>query len=209
MSGTESGKRAAVAERRNRAIKLKNTGLSWWQVAEAMDYRNAAGEPDPAKACVDVSRALKQQISEMRQNLEELVLLADHREDDLRRKLNMILSTRHPLVQGGKLVKDDDGEQVYDLAPHFAAIDRLIKLEEKYAQRHGLNAPEKLQVALERRTDVEAAVVAEAILAGFDAANLAPQERMLALEAAQSHLHNRDTVIEGEVITDTGDEGSG
>lgn len=204
-NGTPKGQRAAVAERRNRAIKLKNSGLSWYQVAETMQYLDSEGNPSPAAACVDVGRALKQQIGEMRQNLEELVLLADHRDDDIRRRLNLILSQKHPLVQGGKVVKDDAGETVYDLSPHFAAIDRLIKLEEKYAARHGLNAPEKLQVALERRTDVEAAVVAEAILAGFDAANLEPSERMLALEAAQSHLHKRDTVIDGEVITDTED----
>lgn len=205
MSGAENGRRAAVAERRSKAIKLKNQGLTWYQVAKAMDYLDQQGEPSPALACGDVGRALRQQLQELRQDLEEMVLLADMRDDDLRRKLNIILSTKHPLVQGGKIVKDDEGEVVYDLTPVFAAIDRLMKLEQAYAQRHGLNAPEKLQVALERRTDVEGAVVAEAILAGFDAANLAPQERMLALEAAQSHLRNRDTVVEGEVITEQED----
>lgn len=197
-SGTPNSRRAEVAERRNRAIKLKNSGMTWYQVAEAMEYRDAEGNPDPAKAAMDAHRALKQHLAEMHQSLEEMVLLADHRDDDLRRRLNVILSTRHPLVQGGKVVIDEDGEPVYDLAPHFHAIDRLLKLEQAYANRHGLNAPEKLQVALERRIDVESAVVAEAILAGFDAANLEPQARMLALEAAQNHLHT----IDGEVVSE-------
>lgn len=202
MDAHGNAKRIVVAERRNKAIKLKNTGLTWYQVAEAVGYLDSSGNPSPAAACMDVSRALKQQVQDLRQNLEEMVLMADTRDDDIRRRLNLILSQKHPLVQGGRIVKDEDGETVYDLSPIFAAIDRLMKLEQAFAARHGLNAPEKLQVALDRRVDLESAVVAEAILAGFDAAGLEPQARMLALEAAQSHLH----AIDGEVVSETSEE---
>lgn len=181
---------------------MKNSGLSWYQVAERVPYLDTEGNPSPAFACVDVSRALKRARREIVSGLEEMVQMADLRDDDLRLRLRTILQTKHYLVQGGKIVKDDNGEPIRDYGPVLAAIDRLHRLEERYAVRHGLNAPEKLNIALERRTDVEATVVTEAILAGFDAAELPADVRMRALEAAQSRL----TTIEGEVVSESTDD---
>lgn len=204
----ENSNRTLVAQRRAKAIKLRNQGLTWEQVAEAVPYLDSGGKPSRAAACEDVKRALMTARNELNQNLEELVQLADMRDDDLRRRLYTIMSRKHPLIQNGKIVKihnEETGEEetVNDLGPVFAAIDRLLKVEDRYTMRHGLNAPEKLNVALERRQDLESAVVAEAILAGFDAAGLEPQSRMLALEAAQSHLRT----IDGEVVEETTESG--
>jgi hypothetical protein len=125
--------RAMVAQRRARAIELKNRGMSWQQVAEAMaanypEYRDSEGNPS-------------------------------------------------------------------------AAVDRLLRIEERQAKIDGTDASEKLTIALDRRVDEETAVVVESILAGANAVDLEPAQRQRMLEAAGAHLRT----LEGEVVGETED----
>lgn len=190
--------RAAVTQRRAKAIELKNRGLTWQQVAEQVPYLDTEGNPSAAFAHVDVTRALKQANKEMSLGLEEYRNLARLRLDVLRRQVFAVLARPHYLYHAGKPVLDENGDPVRDDAPILAAVDRLLKIEERQAKIDGTDASEKLTIAMDRRTEEETAVVVEAILAGANAVDLEPAQRQRMLEAAGSHLRTLDgDVAEG------------
>lgn len=194
--------RAMVARRRAKAIELKNRGLSWQQVAEQMEpeYNDTDGEPSAAFACVDVTRALKQANKELAMGLEEYREAARMRLDGLRRQVFAVLARPHYVMYQGQFVIDENGDKVRDDAPVLAAVDRLMKIEERQAKIDGTDASEKLTVALDRRVDEETTVVVESILAAFNALpELGPDMRQRALEAAGAHLRT----LEGDVVSET------
>lgn len=200
----DGAEQTVVAERRSKAIRLRNTGHSWYDVAKILSreygyYLDAHGEPSSAAAAMDVARALKIQRTELNQSLEEMIQLADARYDDMRRVVLQIMARPHYVIQNGGLVEGLDGEPLRDDGPVLAAIDRWLKIEERWAKMHGVDATKELRIALERRTDLEAGAVTEAILAGFDVIEQSAEDRMRALEAAQSRLN----AIDGEVISES------
>lgn len=197
--------RAMVAQRRAKAIELKNRGLSWQQVAEQVPYLDTDGEPSAAFACVDVTRALKQANKELSMGLEEYREAARMRLDGLRRQVFAVLARPHYVMYQGQYVIDEDGNKVRDDAPVLAAVDRLMRIEERQAKIDGTDASEKLTIALDRRVDEETTVVVESILAAFNALpELGPDMRQRALEAAGAHLRT----LEGEVVSETEEPGS-
>ncbi|MFH8805207.1 hypothetical protein ACH4F6_37655 [Streptomyces sp. NPDC017936] len=193
--------RAMVAQRRARAIELKNRGLSWQQVAEQMApaYLDSDGQPSAAAACVDVSRALKQANKELSMGLEEYREAARMRLDGLRRQVYAVLARPHYVLHAGQIVNGPDGQPMRDDGPVLAAVDRLMRIEERQAKIDGTDASEKLTIALDRRVDEETTVVVEAILAGANAVEMEPAQRQRMLEAAGAHLRT----IEGEVVGET------
>ncbi len=200
----DSAEHASVAQRRQRAIELRNRGLTWYQVAQEMDYLDRQGNPSPALACGDVGRALKAANKEIQFGLEEYRESARSRLDGIRRQVHAVMARPHYLYANGKQVLDAEGNPVRDDAPILAAVDRLIRLEERQARLEGTDASEKLTLALERRVEEEATVSVEAILAGFNALGdaLPPALRQKALEAASAHLRT----IEGEVVRSGNDD---
>lgn len=194
--------RAMVAQRRAKAIELKNRGLSWQQVAEQVPYLDSDGQPSAAFACVDVTRALKQANKELSMGLEEYREAARMRLDGLRRQVFAVLARPHYVMYQGQFVIDEDGNKVRDDGPILAAVDRLMRIEERQAKIDGTDASEKLTIALDRRVDEETTVVVESILAAFNAIpELGPEMRQRALEAAGSHLRT----LEGDVVAETDD----
>lgn len=191
--------RAMVAQRRARAVELKNRGLSWQQVAEQVPYLDSDGNPSAAFACVDVSRALKQANKELAMGVEEYREAARMRLDGLRRQVHAVLARPHYVMYQGEFVIDEDGNKVRDDAPVLAAVDRLLRIEERNAKIDGTDSSERLTIALDRRVDEETTVVVEAILAGANAVDLEPAQRQLMLEAAGSHLR----ALEGEVVAES------
>ncbi|MGW2213286.1 hypothetical protein [Streptomyces sp. NPDC001781] len=198
--------RAHVARRRAKAVELKNRGLSWQQVAEQMavdypEYLDGEGAPSAATACMDVSRALKQANKELAMGLEEYRESARMRLDGLRRQVFAVLARPHYVLHAGQIVNGPDGNPMRDDGPVLAAVDRLMRIEERQAKIDGTDASEKLTIALERRVDEETTVVVESILAGANAIELEPAQRQRMLEAAGAHLRT----VEGEVVSDTDD----
>lgn len=195
--------RAMVAQRRAKAIELKNRGLSWQQVAEQMtpEYNDTEGVPSAAFACVDVTRALKQASKELNMGLEEYREAARMRLDGLRRQVFAVLARPHYVLHAGQIARDEDGNPIRDDGPILAAVDRLLRIEERQAKIDGTDASEKLTIALDRRVDEETTVVVESILAGANAIELEPAMRQRMLEAAGAHLRT----VEGEVIGESED----
>lgn len=194
------GDAAEDAARRAKAIQLKSSGLTWQQIADQMseEYHGNKGS-----AWKDVRVALDQSRREIDASLEHLIQIEDARYDDLRRRAYSIMSRPHRLYHAGKLVRDADGNAVLDDEPALKAMDRLLAIARQYARLHGLDANEKLEIAFAQRADLESTIVVEAILAGFDAADLPPALRMKALEAAQRRL----SAVDGEVVAETEEPG--
>jgi hypothetical protein len=186
-----------LAARRARAVQLRISGLSYQQIAQQVpEYRG-----NRATAFRDIKDALAQAREHQAADLEELRQIEDERDDDLRRRLFAIMARPHYVVQNGKMINGPDGQPLRDDMMVLQAIDRLDRIGIRFARRHGLDQPEKIEIALSRRTDVEASLVVEAILAASSSAGLAPEQRMRMLEAAQAHL----TAVDGEVVSETED----
>lgn len=129
---------AAVLERRERAIRLRNQGVQWSQIATELGYS------DKAAACKDVARALKER-------REQLSLAVDeHREqalahlDDMAAAVWAVLAARHLTIANGKVVRDEADEPLLDDAPVLSAVDRLLRIEERRARLLGMDAPSQV-----------------------------------------------------------------
>lgn len=175
--------RAEADRKANEAIQAKMLGNTWQQVADMLGYWTT-GEG----ALMAVKRFRQRQIEEGREGLEVLRQQAAERLDFLRRHAYGVMMTPHQMYYQGGPVFDQQGRPVLDDAPRLAAVEKALKIEAEWNKLFGVYASEKLEVALKRRDELEASIVVDAILAGFDAADLPADKRMAALEAAQSHL---------------------
>lgn len=200
----DNADRHDVAKRRAAAIALVNSGLTQRQAAEQLmgqypHYQDAEGRPHQGRVAEDISRALEQQRAELNQNLEEMIQLGNLRLQAMRRIVYGVIARPHYVLYQGTFVIDEEGNKVRDDGPILSGIDRLTKIEERWAKLNGADAGQELKIAMERRSDMEATVVTEAILAGFDAVEMEPAVRQRALEAAQARMAVIDAEM-GEIV---------
>lgn len=85
--GISRARRAAIEERRSRAIAMKVAGANWAQIATTLAYGGATPEARAANACTDVSRAMAQSRREQAAGIEELVQTEVMRLDHLQMRL--------------------------------------------------------------------------------------------------------------------------
>lgn len=142
----------AIAKRRAEAVAMRMTGASFQAIADALGY-NSRGA-----ACQDVSRALEAAVAEQTRAVEV------YREEELQR-LDLLLSEawavlkrQHVLVSNGRIVRDDETDQpIADDGPTLAAIDRVLKIQERRAKFLGLDAPTKVEAITVDALDAEIA----------------------------------------------------
>ncbi|WP_328976398.1 hypothetical protein [Streptomyces canus] len=84
--------------------------------------------------------------------------------DDARRAASAVRARTHYVVQGGAVVTGPDGQPLRDDAPTLKANEQLVRISESWRKLFGLDAPEQLNIALERRVDEESADLAEVLL---------------------------------------------
>lgn len=209
VSPYDADDHAMVENRRWKAVTLANRGLTHKMIATEMqeDYRRHNPELSLVQierhVGIDITRALKAYRKRADQAVEERITAQQLRFSEIRRRLFAVLSRTHYVLHSGEIVHGPDGEPLRDQAPVLAALAQLQQLEDRQARLEGTYQREKLDIALERRVDDEAADVVEAILAGFSAIpEIEPALRQRALEAASARLH----AIEGEVVSDTDDD---
>lgn len=180
-------------EKIKKAAHLKHVvGLTWEETAKAAGFNSG-------DACqTAVTRHMRRVAAETEKTLEPMVAALDMRYDAMRRRVHAILAADHPLVQNGVIIRGDDGRPLKDAGPVLAALNTWLNIEKSWSATHGTDASKKLEIALERRSDVESSMVAEAVLAAVEALGLDPQQRMLALETAARRLE----VVDAEVIED-------
>lgn len=205
--------RSRVEARRWKAVTLANRGLTHRMIAEQMadEYRehnpSLTLEAIQSHVGVDIHRALKEYQKRTDAAVEERITAQQLRLNEIRRRLYSIIVESHPVLYQGQIVTDDEGRPLQDRGPVLAAINQLRALEDQQARLEGTYQREKLDIALGRRVEDEAADVVEAILAGFSALpELDPSLRQRALEAAGARLRSLeggdgdDGVPDAEII---------
>ena len=167
MAGGDFGANAREsAELRRRIVELRDSGLSFRQIAAEVErdlhtvwrHYQAAMREIPAAAVEEHQKKIASRLDEQLRRI------------DMEREILMeILAKRHLTISNGHVVRDivgrdeDTGKPIYgepfeDDAPLMAAIDRLGKLDDQEAKLLGLYP--KQQVSITRETsELDAAVI--------------------------------------------------
>ncbi|PKV95908.1 Homeodomain-like domain-containing protein [Amycolatopsis echigonensis] len=139
--GQSRGNRAELAEKRAEAYRLKLRGLSDRAVGAQLGVSHTS-----------VQNWIKQEADE------RVLPLADEyrkvqleRLGEMRQAALLVLERFHYTVSQGRVMNDLDGLPIEDDAPQLAAIDRLLRIEERIARLLGLDAPTRAEV--EARVD--------------------------------------------------------
>lgn len=139
-------------ERDAEAFRMKSRGATLVEIAMALAYTDSS----------HVSKALKRHIDRIvTPAADEYRKLMDERLDHMRREALRVLETTHYKVNNGVVVHatlEECGCPAWETCPHakpllddspvLAAIDRLLKIEERQARLHGLDAPVKHDVSV-------------------------------------------------------------
>lgn len=124
------------AQRDAEACRLRTHGATYQQIADQLGFRHRDG------AYRAVQRALHATVAEPAGELRQLELA---RLEELWRRAWQVLARDHYVTQLGHLVQGPDGGPLVDDAPKLAAIDRLLKVQQRRAALLGLDAPTKVQ----------------------------------------------------------------
>lgn len=126
------------AERDAKACEMKSRGATYQQISDTLGYgsrANAHRAVKSALAAIPIESA-----EELRRlQLDTLEYLAGH--------AARVLERQHlTITQSGRIVVDDDGQEVLDDGPILAAIDRILRIQDRKAKLMGLDAPVKTEV---------------------------------------------------------------
>lgn len=138
------------ATRDEKAARLRARGWTYPRIAAEMDYDSRAS------AYHAVERVLRETVREAGDDLRALEL---ERLDAMWAAAVEVLDRQHVTVSNGRIV-ELGGEPLEDDAPVLAAIDRMLKIQERRARLLGLDAPVKRDLTLtdERAARIEALV---------------------------------------------------
>lgn len=151
---------ADSAERDAEACRLRSRGQTYQQISDALGYGHRGHAYDA------VQRALAVIPQEAADGLRHLQL---DQLDYLTTQALGVLERRHLTIAASGKVVTVDGEQVIDDAPVLAAIDRLLKIQERRAKLVGLDAPQRREVLTLDAIDAEIAELTAQL--GADAAD--------------------------------------
>ncbi|MET8278264.1 hypothetical protein [Micromonospora sp. NPDC005174] len=150
MARPTKAQSVAIAKRRADAVAMRLTGASFQQIADKLGY-NSRGA-----ACQDVGRALEASVAEQTRAVEA------YREEELQRldllmeEAWRVLRRQHVTVSHGRVIRDEGtDEPLLDDGPVLAAIDRVLKIQERRAKFLGLDAPQRHEVVTLDAVDAE------------------------------------------------------
>jgi hypothetical protein len=129
--------KVAVREREARALALRRDGHTYAEIGEVL--------------CVNrqmATRVVKRGLDRIvREPAEQVRVLELERLDQAQVEALAVLRSHHVLVQGGRVIKDDDGQPLADPGPVLAAIGTLLKIMERRAKLLGLDRPARHDVS--------------------------------------------------------------
>lgn len=130
--------RPGTAERDAQACRLRVTGATYDQIADALGFHDRGG------ARRAVQRALT---AVVREPAEELLSLELARLDELTRKLNDVLEARHYVVTpGGRIVAGPDGQPLVDHGAIVATALALLRVHGSRRKLLGTDAPARARI---------------------------------------------------------------
>lgn len=125
MSGEPAAKRAAVAERRVKAINLRLAGVDWQTIADKLGYTSRGA------ACQDVTRAFEQRRKAEGRAAEEMRHVETERLDRLQAAV------------WGRALKGD-----------LKAVETVLRIMARRALLNGLDAPTKADTSVKITYDI-------------------------------------------------------
>ncbi|WP_069743045.1 hypothetical protein [Streptomyces sp. EN23] len=128
----------STAERDARAAELRSKGWTYRRIAAELGWKQGA---DAYNA---VQRVLKETVREAGEEVRSLEL---ERLDRLEAAANEVLEREHVTVSNGRVVVLHEAP-LPDGGPVLAAIDRLLKIQERRARLLGLDAPTKQNISI-------------------------------------------------------------
>ena len=137
MAGQRDGRRNALAieRRRVRVVELRDEGMGFREIAAELGVSVALVHRDYEAALAKVPVKSVEQYRE-----HQMIELAK-----LREIVQDVVDRRHQVVSDGRPVFDEDGPMLDD-APLLAAVDRLMKINDREAKLLGLDARPEVQV---------------------------------------------------------------
>jgi hypothetical protein len=123
-----------AADLDGQCLELRRYGNTYRQIAAQLGI-------SPANAHKRVTRGLDRTRREPGDALRELEL---ERLDQLQVEATKVLAGNHVVIQGGKVVRDKQGEPYRDHGPTLAAIRTLLQVQERRARLLGLDAPTRV-----------------------------------------------------------------
>ncbi len=124
-----------TAERDAEAARLRKRSWTYQQIADHLGINRSS-------AYQAVQRVLKETVQEPAEDLRTLEL---ERLDDMAQAVLKVLEKHHVTVSNGRIVFLGD-EPLIDDAPVLAAVDRLLKIQERRAKLLGLDIPVKQEI---------------------------------------------------------------
>lgn len=136
---------AETAERDAAAARLRMRGLTFAQIADELGYVDHTG------ARRAVHRALKAIVAEPAEDLRQMELV---RLDAMWQACLAVLEARHFTISNGRLIRIGE-HPIEDDAPVLAAVDRMLKIQDRRAKLLGLDAPVKTNVTITTEIDAQ------------------------------------------------------
>jgi hypothetical protein len=137
--------RIAATARQAEAVRLRANGQTFDEIGQALGITKQA-------AFKLVTRALE---ATLREPASQVRVIDLERLDQLQVEALAVLRRTHYVVQGGKIVRGDDGEPLVDDAPTLQAIATIVRLMERRARLLGLDAAQKHEVLTLDTIDAE------------------------------------------------------
>lgn len=123
-------------ERDREACRLRSRGMTYQQISDELGY----GHESAAR------RAVKEVLAAVRvEGATEIRALQAQQLDYLTAEALKVLETIHPAVtQSGRIIKDEHGNTLVDDGPVLAAIDRILRIQERRAKLLNLDVREQV-----------------------------------------------------------------
>lgn len=126
----------STAARDAEACRLRARGLTYEQIATDLGMASRSSAYDA------VQRALTATVKEPAEEVRQIELI---RLDELHRSALAVLEATHYVVDKGAVVLWN-GEPLIDDGPILAAVDRLLKVQERRARLLGLDSPQRVSI---------------------------------------------------------------
>lgn len=127
-----------TAQRDAEAARLRTQGWTYQRIADRLDFKQRADAYNAVKRVLDAT---------VREAGEDIRALELERLDRLEAAANEVLEREHVTVSNGRVVVLHE-TPLPDDGPVLAAIDRLLKIQERRARLLGLDAPTKQNISI-------------------------------------------------------------
>ncbi|MFE3004232.1 MULTISPECIES: hypothetical protein [unclassified Streptomyces] len=127
-----------TAQRDAEAARLRTQGWTYQRIADHLKFKQRADAYNAVKRVLDAT---------VREAGEDIRALELERLDRLEAAANEVLERQHVTVSNGRVVSLNDAP-LPDDGPVLAAIDRLLKIQERRARLLGLDAPAKAAITI-------------------------------------------------------------